>query len=57
VNLAKETSEKLYANGQEVFGVSIKTGEALGQLAKGSFESANDTFTKQANVAAKKGAK
>jgi len=57
VNLAKETTEKLYANGQEVFGVSIKTSEALGQLAKGSFENANETFTKQVNVAAKKGAK
>src|SRR6185503_17868385 len=34
----KETTEKLYANSQEVFGVTLKTSEALGQLAKGSFE-------------------
>ena len=50
VNLVKETSEKLYANGQEVFGVSLKTAEALGQLAKGNFEIANDNFNKQVNV-------
>ena len=54
VNLVKETTEKLYANGQEVFGVAVKTSEALGQLAKGSIESASDNFNKQVNVAAKK---
>ena len=56
VNLVKETTEKLYANNQEVFGVTLKTTEALGQLAKGSFEVANDNFTKQVN-AVKKGSK
>ena len=56
VNLVKETTEKLYANSQEVFGVTLKTSEALGQLAKGTFESANDNFTKQVN-AVKKGGK
>jgi phasin family protein len=54
VNLVKETTEKFYANGQELFGVTLKTTEALGQLAKGSFETANENFTKQVNVAAKK---
>ena len=53
VNLVKETTEKLYANGQEVLNVAVKTSEALGQLAKGSIESANDTFAKQASVAKK----
>lgn len=53
VNLVKETSEKFYANGQEVFGVSLKTSEALGQLAKGSIEAANDNFTKTVHVAKK----
>ena len=57
VNLVKETTEKLYANGQEVLSVAVKTGEALGQLAKGSFENANETFTKQVNGVAKKAAK
>jgi phasin family protein len=56
VNLVKETTEKFYANGQEVFGVSLKTSEALGQLAKGNFEAANENFTKQVN-AVKKAAK
>ncbi|HSE11904.1 MAG TPA: phasin family protein [Rudaea sp.] len=55
VSLAKETTEKLYANGQEVFSLAVKTSEALGQLAKGSIENANDTFTKQVNVAKKSG--
>lgn len=54
VNLVKETTEKLYANGQEVFSVAVKTSEALGQLAKGSIENANDSFNKQVNVATKK---
>lgn len=68
VNLVKETAEKMYANGQEVFGVTVKTSEALSQLAKGSFEVANDSFkkqvsaattdfTKQVNAAAKKASK
>ena len=54
VNLVKETTEKFYANGQEVFGVTLKTSEALGQLAKGSFENANDSFTKQVAAVTKK---
>ncbi|HZP66338.1 MAG TPA: phasin family protein [Rudaea sp.] len=53
VNLVKETTEKFYANGQEVMGVSLKTSEALGQLAKGSFEAANDTFNKQVTAVKK----
>ena len=56
VNLVKETTEKFYANGQEVFGLTLKTSEALGQLAKGSFESANDSFTKQVAAVTKKAA-
>ncbi len=46
----KESAEKLYANGQEVLGVSLKTSEAIGALAKTSFETAskqvNDTLNK-----------
>jgi len=53
VNIVKETTEKFYANGQEVFGVTLKTSEALGQLAKGQFEAANDNFAKQVNVVKK----
>jgi Zn-dependent M32 family carboxypeptidase len=57
VQLAKENAEKMYATGQEVFGVTLKTGEALGQLAKGSFENTNDTFAKNVNTAKKAAAK
>jgi phasin family protein len=59
VQLAKENAEKLYANGQEVFGVSLKTSEAIGALAKGSLENTSETLTKTvnaANAAAKKSA-
>ncbi|MBZ0222164.1 MAG: phasin family protein [Dokdonella sp.] len=46
----KESAEKLYANGQEVLGVSLKTSEAIGSLAKSSFDATtqqvNDTLTK-----------
>ena len=52
--LAKESAEKLYANGQEVFGVSLKTAEAIGSLAKGSFESASETLSKTVGAAANK---
>ncbi len=57
VSLVKESTEKFYANGQEVFGLTLKTTEALGQLAKGSFEAANDRFTKQTAAAVKKATK
>ena len=53
VNLVKESTEKFYANGQEVFGLGLKTAEALGQLVKGSVEAANDSFAKQVNVVKK----
>lgn len=53
VQLAKESAEKLYANSQEVFGVSLKTSEALGSLAKGSFDTTNEAITKQAATARK----
>jgi phasin family protein len=50
VNLVKESSEKLYSNTQEVVGIALKTNEALGQMAKGGFEAANDNFSKQVNA-------
>jgi len=57
VQLAKENAEKLYATSQEVFGVTLKTTEALGQLAKGSFENTSEAFAKQVNTAKKAAAK
>jgi phasin family protein len=53
VQLAKESAEKLYANGQEVLGVSMKTSEAIGSLAKNSFESVNETVTNTLNKTVK----
>ena len=53
VQLAKENAEKLYATSQEVFGVTLKTTEALGQLAKGSFENTSETIAKNVNSAKK----
>jgi len=47
VNLVRESTENLYHNGQEVLGVSMKTSEALGELAKGAVEAANETFGKR----------
>jgi phasin family protein len=49
VQLAKESAEKIYANSQEVFGVSLKTSEAIGSLTKGSLENTTEAFAKQAN--------
>ena len=53
VQLAKESAEKLYATSQEVFGVTLKTNEAIGSLVKGSFEMANENMTKQADTVKK----
>jgi phasin family protein len=53
VQLAKENAEKMYATSQEIFGVTMKTTDALGQLAKGSFENTNDTIAKNVNTAKK----
>lgn len=50
VNLVKESTEKLYSTSQEVFGVSLKTSEALGQLARDAFETTNDKFAKSVNA-------
>lgn len=53
VQLAKESAEKLYANSQEVLGISLKTSEAIGTIAKSSFETTNETISKQVNAAKK----
>lgn len=44
VTLAKESAEKAYANSQEVFGITVKTSEALGELAKTNFVTTNETI-------------
>jgi phasin family protein len=53
VQLAKENAEKMYATSQEIFGVTMKATDALGQLAKGSFENTNETIAKNVNTAKK----
>ncbi len=53
VELAKQSAEKLYSTSQEVFGVTLKTNEALGNLIKGSLEATNETVARQVNTARK----
>ena len=49
LQIAKENAERVAAAGQEVIGLTLKTNEALGQLAKNQFEAASETA--QATVA------
>jgi hypothetical protein len=53
VALVKQSTEHFYNAGQEVFGQTVKTGEAIGQLYKAQFEAANDTVVKTAAKATK----
>ena len=50
VQVARENIERSISTGQDVIGRSVKTGEAIGQLAKGQFE----TATAQARAEAEK---
>ena len=49
LQVAKEHAERAAAAGQEVIGLTLKTNEALGQLAKSQFEAASESA--QATVA------
>lgn len=49
LQVAKENAERFAAAGQEVIGLTLKTNEAIGQLAKSQFEAASETA--QATVA------
>ncbi len=53
VSLMKDSGEKLYSTSQEIFGIVVKTNEALGDLAKTNFESANGAVKKATAKAAK----
>lgn len=57
VSLAKDSAEKFYATSQELVGLTVKTGEAIGTVVKGSIESTNETIVKPAVAAAKKSSK
>ena len=63
VQVARENVERAISTGQEVIGRTLKTNEAIGQIAKGQFERAtaqakdvatqvNDQVNKAANTAA-----
>ena len=52
VQLVKQSGEQFYNAGQEVFGQSLKTGEAIGQLYKAQFDAANDNVRSTVNAAA-----
>lgn len=53
VALVKSSGEQFYNAGQEVFGQTLKTSEAIGQLYKSQFEAANEGLVKTATKAAK----
>ena len=48
LQIARENAERAVSIGQEVFGRTLKTNEAIGQIAKGQFEAA--TAQAQDNV-------
>jgi phasin family protein len=50
--LVKESAERAFAAGQELFGLAIKTGEAFGELAKGQIEAVNGQVKQAAKKAA-----
>ena len=49
LQVARDNAERVAAAGQEVFGLTLKTSEALGQMAKNQFEAATEQA--QATVA------
>ena len=49
LQVARDNAERVAAAGQEVFGLTLKTSEALGQMAKSQFEAATEQA--QATVA------
>jgi hypothetical protein len=48
LQIARENAERAVSTGQEVIGRTLKTNEAIGQIAKGQFEAA--TAQAQNNV-------
>jgi hypothetical protein len=53
LQIARDNAERLVAAQQEMFGLSLKTGEAFGSLAKSHIESATDSFNATVAKAAK----
>jgi hypothetical protein len=56
VQIARENVERTIGAGQEAFGRTVKTQEAIAQLAKAQFETAAQTVKAEAEKVAKKGA-
>ncbi len=54
VQVARENLERNLTTGQEVFGTTVKTNEAIGQIAKVQFEAATAAATEQAKTVAEK---
>ena len=52
VQIARDTIERSINVGQEVYGRTIKTNEAIGQIAKGQIEAATEAATAQAKTVA-----
>ncbi len=50
--LVKDSSEQFYNAGQEVFGQTLKTNEAIGQLYRAQFEAANEGVASNAAAVA-----
>ena len=57
VQVARENIERTISTGQEVFGRTVKTNEAIAQIAKGQVESATATVQANAEEAVKAAAK
>ena len=54
VAIAKDSAEKYYTTSQELVGISVKTGEAISDLIRGTIENANESINqKPAKKAAK----
>ena len=53
VSLVKESSERFFAVGQEVFGQSLKASETIGQLVKTQMESVGEEVAKAAPKASR----
>lgn len=54
VSLAKTSAENAYATTQQIVDLTLRTNEAIGELVKGSFEQANDTFAQPVAATTKK---
>ena len=53
VQVARENAERAVSTGQEVLGRTLKSNEAIGQIAKGQFESATAQAKAQAETVVK----